>query len=119
MRAFIERLTFQYVTYRKERGTFFDRRIPVLSIYTMNINEALMKELRYDEKFDFYEERYNELLGGPARTMCSTETLQTGDYGQYEMSMFDGAARKKRREEVFPLDLQKAFTMGAEMAAGK
>jgi hypothetical protein len=32
--------------------------------------------------------------------------------------MFDGDARKKRREEVFPRDRQKAFEMGAELAAG-
>jgi multimeric flavodoxin WrbA len=115
MRAFIERLTFQYVTYRKEGGTFFDRRIPVLSIYTMNVSEAAMKQQGYDAKFDFYDKRYTQLLGGPAKTLVSTETLQAQDYDKYEMSMFDGGARKKRREEVFPLDLRKAFDMGAEM----
>ena len=46
-----------------------------------------------------------------------TETLQTDDYGRYEMTMFDAAARKRRRETVFPQDLRKAFDMGAEMAA--
>jgi multimeric flavodoxin WrbA len=115
VRAFIERLTFQYVTYRKDGGTFFDRRIPVLSIYTMNVSEALMKQHGYAEKFAFYEGRYNQLLGGPAKTLVCTETLQTDDYNQYEMSMFDETARKKRREEVFPLDLKKAFEMGAGM----
>jgi multimeric flavodoxin WrbA len=115
MRALIERLTFQYVTYRKEGGTFFDRRIPVLSIYTMNVPEEGMKKNGYEEKFSFYEGRYNQLLGGPAKTMYSTETLQIEDYDKYEMSMFDEAARKKRREEVFPQDLRKAFELGAEM----
>jgi multimeric flavodoxin WrbA len=119
MRAFIERLTFQYVTYRKEGGSFFDRRIPVLSIYTMNVSGEEMKKHGYEEKFLFYERRYNQLLGGPSKTMYSTETLQTNDYGKYEMSMFDAGARKKRREEVFPLDLKKAFEMGAETAAAK
>jgi multimeric flavodoxin WrbA len=115
MRAFIERLTFQYITYRKEGGAFFDRRIPVLSIYTMNVPEEGMKKHGYEEKFLFYEGRYNQLLGGPARTMYATETLQTNDYNNYEMSMFDEGTRKKRREEVFPRDLRKAFEMGAEM----
>ncbi|GHV94509.1 flavodoxin [Spirochaetia bacterium] len=117
MRAFIERLTFQYVTYRKEGGSFIDRRIPVLSIYTMNVSEAQMKRIGYEEKFAFYEGRYNQLLGGPAKTLVSTETLQTDEYEKYEMSMFDAAARKKRRAEVFPLDLKKAFEMGAGLGS--
>jgi hypothetical protein len=29
--------------------------------------------------------------------------------------MFDGAARKKRREEVFPQDKKRAFDLGAEL----
>jgi hypothetical protein len=32
------------------------------------------------------------------------------------MSMFSGAERKKRWETVFPLDRQKAFALGAELA---
>jgi multimeric flavodoxin WrbA len=118
MRGFIERLTFQYVTYRKEGGTFFDRRIPVLSIYTMNIPESQIGPLGYDAKFAFYESRYSQLLGGPAKTLCATETLQINHYDKYEMSMFDPAERKKRREEVFPGDLRKAFELGAGLGAG-
>jgi multimeric flavodoxin WrbA len=119
MRAFIERLTFQYVTYRKEGGTFFDRRIPVLSIYTMNVSEAQMRQEGYDARFALYESRYARLLGGPAKTLISTETLQVNDYDRYEMSMFDAEARKKRREEVFPQDLKKAFDLGAELALSR
>lgn len=118
MRALVERLTFQYITYQSGGGTFFDRRIPVLSIYTMNVSEEEMRKNGYDQKFAFYEGRYNQLLGGPARTLVVTETLQTEDYGKYEMKMFDGAARKKRREEVFPADLQKAFDLGADLTNG-
>jgi multimeric flavodoxin WrbA len=117
MRAFIERLTFQYVTYRKEGGSFCGRRIPVFSIYTMNVSEEGMKKNGYDATFAFYEDRYTKLLGGPAKTLIATETLQIDDYGKYEMTMFDAAARKQRREAVFPLDLRKAFDIGAEMAA--
>jgi multimeric flavodoxin WrbA len=115
MRALLERLTFQYVTYSKERSTFFTRRLPGLFIYTMNVSEAQMKEQGYDVKFAFYEDRYNHLLGGPAKTLVSTETWQVEDYSKYEMGMFDGDARKKRRDENFPLDLKKAFELGAEL----
>jgi multimeric flavodoxin WrbA len=114
VRAFIERLTFQYVTYRNDGSTFNTRRIPVGFIYTMNISGAAIPGAGYDVKFKFYEDRFNHLIG-PAKTIVSTETWQVRDYAQYEMSMFDGEAREKRRKEVFPRDLKKAFDMGAEL----
>jgi multimeric flavodoxin WrbA len=114
VRAFIERLTFQYVTYRNDGSTFNTRRIPVGFIYTMNISEPSIPGAGYDVKFRFYEDRFNHLIG-PAKTIVSTETWQVMDYSKYEMSMFDGEARKKRREEVFPGDLKKAFDMAAEL----
>ncbi|MDR1859284.1 MAG: flavodoxin family protein [Treponema sp.] len=114
-RAFFERLAYPCVTYRKEGGTFSDSRLPVLLIYTMNATEEQMKENDYDSRFAFYEKRFTSFLGGPVKTLAVTETLMTNDYSKYEMSMFDEAARKKRREEVFPLDLEKAFDMGADL----
>ncbi|MHC6204192.1 flavodoxin family protein, partial [Breznakiellaceae bacterium SP9] len=112
VRALIERLTFQYITYSKERATFFTRRIPTLLIYTMNVSEELCKSIGYAEKFAFYNDRFTALLG-PAKTLVCTETWQTTDYRTYEMSMFDEDERKKRRETVFPKDKQKAFDYGA------
>ncbi|MDR0450696.1 MAG: flavodoxin family protein [Treponema sp.] len=116
VRAFIERLTFQYVTYRNDGSTFNTRRIPVVLIYTMNIAEPSIPGAGYDVKFKFYENRFNHLIG-PARTIVSTETWQVSDYSKFEMSMFDGEAREKRRKEQFPRDLQKAFAAGAELSA--
>jgi multimeric flavodoxin WrbA len=114
MRALFERLTFQYVTYRKGGYSFNTRRIPVGLIYTMNIPESAIPGAGYDLKFKSYEDRYSGQIG-PATTLVSTETWQTTDYSKYEMTMFDGDARKKRREEVFPADLKKAFDMGAAL----
>jgi multimeric flavodoxin WrbA len=118
VRGLIERLTFQYITYgNKDRATFFTRRIPMLLIYTMNVSEDVMKSVGYAEKFKFYEDRFSALLG-PAKTLVCTETWQTTDYSKYEMTMFDGDARKKRREEVFPQDKRKAFDLGAGLVTG-
>ena len=118
MRALLERLTFQYVSYRQSGESFFDRKIPVLLLYTMNYSESDMVKHGYDEKFAFYEQRYTKILGGPATTLISTETLQTNNYDAYEMSMFDATARQQRRRDVFPQDLQAAFDRGAGMVAG-
>jgi len=114
-RAFIERLIYPCVTYRKDKSTFFEGSLPVMLIYAMNVSEAQIRENGYDSRFAFYEERFKRFFGGPVRTLTATETLQIDDYNKYEMPMFDEAARKKRREEVFPLDLQKAFDMGADL----
>ncbi|GHV74042.1 flavodoxin [Spirochaetia bacterium] len=112
VRALIERLTFQYITYNKDKTTFFTRRVPVLLIYTMNVSEDVMKSIGYAEKFKFYEDRFTALIG-PAKTLTCTETWQTTDYAKYEMTMFDGDERKTRRETVFPRDKRKAFELGA------
>jgi multimeric flavodoxin WrbA len=114
VRALFERLTFQYITYSRDRATFFTRRLPTALIYTMNVSEAVMASVGYAEKFRFYEDRFTALIG-PAKTLVSTETWQTPDYSKYEMTMFDGDARKKRRQEVFPRDMRKAFDLGAAL----
>jgi multimeric flavodoxin WrbA len=117
-RAFFERLIFQYLTYGWERPTFFDRRLPTALIYTMNVGESMLDSIGYTAKFKAYEDSYNRFIG-PAKTLVSTETWQTTEYGKYEMSMFNGEERKKRRDEVFPGDKQKAFALGAGLCSSK
>jgi multimeric flavodoxin WrbA len=117
MRALIERLTFQYITYNSSRRSFLERRIPSVLIYTMNVGESILEKSGYSAKFRFYEDLFGSILG-PAKTLLSTETLQTNDYSKFEMTLFDESARKKRREEVFPLDMKKAFELGAGLVDG-
>ncbi|GHV26547.1 flavodoxin [Synergistales bacterium] len=115
MRALVERLTFQYIPYSKERTTFFEGNIPSAFIYTMNVPESALEELGYTEKFEFYGKLLSRVLNAPSESLISTETWQTEDYGKYHMSMFDEAERRKRRSEVFPQDLEKAFALGAAL----
>jgi multimeric flavodoxin WrbA len=117
MRAFIERLTFQYITYKPDGSSFFKRRVKTALIYTMNVPESRLDELGYNALFRSYEARFNRLIGGPSQSLICTATWQTTDYSKYEMAMFDEAERKKRREEVFPLDCKKAFEMGAGLVS--
>jgi multimeric flavodoxin WrbA len=114
MRALIERLAFQYISYGADRKPRFARRIPVGLVYTMNVPEAALEPNGYTVKFRFYEDLFDRIMG-PVTTLLSTETWQTEDYGKYGMTMFDEGARRKRREEVFPLDRRRAFDLGAAM----
>jgi multimeric flavodoxin WrbA len=118
MRALIERLTFQYISYGQDRKPRFARRIPVGLIYTMNVPESALESSGYLARFQFYENLFTRIFG-PVKTLLSTETWQTEDYGKYGMTMFDEKARRNRREEVFPKDRQRAFDLGKELGREK
>lgn len=115
MRALIERLIFQHISYRREGTSFFERRMSVGLIYTMNISENYLEKAGYTGKFKNYAALFERFIG-PVEMLISTETLQAADYASYELSIFDEAARKERREKVFPKDCAKAFEMGAALA---
>ena len=115
-RAFIERLIFQYVTYKIDNSSFFKRRVKTALIYAMNMEEVNLEAIGYPPKFKTYEKQFTRIIG-PTQSLICTATMQTSDYSKYEMSRFDAAERKKRREEVFPQDLKKAFEMGKELVS--
>ncbi|MDR1429303.1 MAG: flavodoxin family protein, partial [Spirochaetaceae bacterium] len=54
LRTLIERLTFQYITYRNDEATFYKGNLPTLCIYTMNVPETLMVQSGYEDKFKSY-----------------------------------------------------------------
>ena len=54
----------------------------------MNAPEEALESAGYPARFQFYEDLFTWILG-PVKTLLSTETWQTGDYGAYGMTMFD------------------------------
>ncbi len=117
-RALLERLCFPYKDYSKDMKSLFPRRINTALIYTMNVNEELLKMLGYDRHFSMT--RMNlEMHFGACELLLSTDTLQYSDYGKYESEMFDGKAKVKRHAEVFPQDCKRAFELGVRMACGQ
>ena len=114
-RAFVERLLFQYISYNSGSTPYFTRRINVALIFTMNAASSRFEEIGYPARFKSYEDIFTRLMG-PVQKLICTETLQVTDYSKYEMSRFNVEERRKRREEVFPLDLKKAFEMGKALA---
>jgi len=112
MRSFLERLTFQYISYDKGRIPMFDRKIKSLFIYTTNCPENMYNTVGYISKFEGYKDLMNRLFG-ECRTLAVGETWQTDDYDKYRMSMFDVPDRKRIHDEIFPQDCKKAFELGA------
>lgn len=113
-RALYERLIFQNLTYRLETPCCNEHPIPVLLIMTSNAPDTAYRGL---------VENYRQTLDrfvGPAKTLVSGDTLQLADYTKtdWPWTMFDPAAKKLRHETAFPLELQRAFDMGAALLRG-
>ena len=119
MRSFIERLIFQYLSYDADVSTQFGRAIPSAFVFTMNAPERLLDEIGYTARFKAYEDYLTRTLGGPSKSVLSTSTWQIEDYSKFHMSRLKEADRKKRHDEVFPIDLQNAFDAGAALVGAK
>lgn len=109
MRAFLERLIFQYSNF-DDRKTYFNGNLKTAFLYAMN-SPAQYYENLY--------QNYEKILGWDfdyIGTVAAGETLQHEDYKEYHFSSFDEAARKERRKNVFPKDCQKAYELGKAVA---
>ena len=53
---------------------------------------------------------------GHAESIMSYDTHQFKDYSRVVADLFDVHTKRKRREEVFPQDLQRAHDMGVRFA---
>ena len=74
-----------------------------------------------DDSYRPLLDNYRQTLSGfvgPTNVFVSGETLQLKDYSKtdWEWTMFDPEARKKRHETVFPEECKRAYEMGAELA---
>jgi len=107
MRALCERLWFAGMAYDKNHNLLYPRRIPVKIIFTTNAPEEFFHT---SLNADFL--RLMNWLIGPAELIEANATLQFDDYSKYDAAMFDVEERRKRREEVFPSDLRRAYEMG-------
>jgi multimeric flavodoxin WrbA len=115
MRSFMERLLFQYMTYTQPPGSLFNRKIATAFIYTMNVPEALMKDV-YGSALIGANENLLIRIFGQAESLCSCETLQFADYDKVVFSYCDPEARRERHRTVFPEDCLRAFELGARLA---
>jgi multimeric flavodoxin WrbA len=113
-RYLYERLIFQVLTYKVEPMSYNKRMIPVLFMMTSNCAEEMYSQIGYDRMLENYKNTLSGLVG-PTKVMVCGDTLQVDDYGRYNWTMFDPEAKKARHDEVFPQELKKAFSSGAEL----
>ncbi len=102
---------FPYLTYANPYKSFFSKKINVGFIYTMNATEKLMNENILGQ-YLINQGLGLKLLFGNLETLYSFDTYQFDDYSKFVSDLFDPEQKAKRREEVFPIDCQKAFELG-------
>lgn len=118
-RSFLERLLFPVDTYKLNenvvRQKILDRTIQTGMIFTMNVPEDWMEELQYPTMLGFNGIELERMFGY-IETLYVNDTYQFRDYSRYDVNLFDADKKAQRREEHFPLDLEKAFQMGKTLA---
>jgi multimeric flavodoxin WrbA len=115
MRSFMERLFFPFSPYIDPPGTLFPRKISTGFIYTLGATEDMAKERGFDHHISL-NEMILERIFGASESLCSYDTYQFEDYAKVFAPRFDSEKKVRRRREVFPLDCEKAFAMGARLA---
>jgi multimeric flavodoxin WrbA len=118
MRSFMERLLFPYLRYTDPPQSLFPNRIKTGFIYTMNVTEDQMREWGYLRLFNHHE-MILKMIFGASEYICSFDTYQFDDYSKFVSERFDPEKKAKRRQEIFPVDCERASGMGVRLAGGK
>jgi multimeric flavodoxin WrbA len=114
MRSFLERLLFP----RKSWDTWsslVDRKIPVGVIFNMAASEEQMKLMSYEPHLHLIEQFIRDIFG-TCESLYVTNTVHVDDYSKYRMKYVDSVGKHQRKKEVFPIDCQNAYSMGAKFA---
>ena len=110
MRAFLERLSFPWLSYNDYSMTAPEQ-MPVVLIETMNGTP----ERNNSNGFGSMEYCIAKALGQPQR-IVAYNTCQVKDYSRYELAGFSEEAKHKWRDAHWEEDLKKAFDAGVQMA---
>lgn len=111
-KAFLERLCFSLGSYEVGYRSLATKQVDVVTIYTMNTT----KELAPVKAMDNVDMFLGHIFSPPHR-LCSYDTYQFSDYSKYVVDVFNEAEKAKQRESEFPKDIQKAYTLGADIAS--
>ena len=111
MQALCERLWYAGLAYDERHQILYTRRIPVKVILVTGIPEE-----HYHKSLNESFVSTMDHVIGPVELIEANGVWQFDDYSKYDAAMFDVEERRRRREEVFPHDLERAFEMGRRAA---
>lgn len=116
MRAFEERLWFQYLLYSNVKPPLSPRKKATALIYTMNVRQdeivSYGKNVIIDKAKWLMEQQF-----ATCEVLLSCDTLQFNDYSKYDTDMWNEKAKRERHATVFPQDLKKAFALGGRLVS--
>lgn len=115
-RSFMERLAYPFATYTPGYTSIFPRKIRTALLYTMNVQEPDIQKYHYDKGINRMRITLARLFGR-CELFFATDTYQFTDYSKYLTTVWDAAAKAKRREDVFPQDCARAFALGERLTA--
>lgn len=115
-RALVERLCFQYLTYRREDPSCNTHRVPVLFIMTSNATEERYDEIGYTTMLEENAHLIERFVGDVTARIVG-DTLQTDHYERFDWTMFDAEEKKLRHDTVFPQELEEVRAQAAELFA--
>jgi multimeric flavodoxin WrbA len=114
-RALWERLAFPVLSYDGGELSYYDGKLNVGFIWTMNAYGDYY-EKGTKPALDMTESTAPMFFHGEVKSYASLDTLQVKDYSRFAMRAFDETAKRKRHDRQFPIDLQECFKMGAELS---
>lgn len=116
MRAFMERLWFSSMVYKKDDRYLSKHKKGTALVYTMNVPQEAVEPYGYDRVMSAAKERM-EALYGSCELLIVCDTKQFDDYSKYEMEIFDVEAKLRRHEDIFPQEQMLAFELGQNLAS--
>jgi multimeric flavodoxin WrbA len=119
MVACLERFLFSNYLYSQEHPSVMKRMIPTGFIYTMNVTDKQAAEFSLMQSLVFYQRVIERILGIKPKVHYAFNTYQFDDYSKYEASIFSEPEKAEYKKTHFPIDCQKAFEMGCDLATGK
>ena len=114
-RALWERLAFPVLSYDGGEISYYDSKLNVGFIWTMNATGDYY-ENGIKPTLKITEDTAPMFFKGKVKSYASLDTLQVKDYSKFAMGDFDEAAKKERHDTQFPFDLKECYELGKELS---
>lgn len=116
MRSFMERAIYPYFSRDSQVPTLIPKKIKTGLILTMGADENSINEMGLDRYFAGTRMFMGRIFGSAESLLVTGTDLYGDDYMKYGCPNDVAARAKQHREEVFPIDCQKAFDLGVRLA---
>jgi hypothetical protein len=109
-------LLFPFYPYVDPPVSLFPGKVPTGFIYTLGATEEMSKERGFDQHIRM-NKVFIERVFGETESLCCYDTYQFKDYSKVFAPRFDPEKKAKRRQEIFPLDCDRAREMGMRLVS--